>query len=622
MPSGPTIFVQIASYRDPECQWTVRDLFDKAEHPSRVTVGICAQCDPVKDARCFLEPSPRPAQTKIISVLPGESKGVCWARAQAQTLFEDQDYVLMIDSHMRFIPGWDSALIAELARCPSTKPFLSSYPPGYKPPDVLEASPRPVVLRAKNFTESGDIRFEGESLPGDPEKPLRGAFLAAGFIFAPGKFVREIPYDPYMYFDHEEATLAARAYTHGWDVYSATKTFLYHYYYDHLREKEKRPMHWEDRKDWGELQTLSRARFNYLLAGRLPEGNREALADIGRYGLGNARSLKDYEEFCGIDFRNKKVSEKAGRSLFIEGIDRYRHPAASGYSTAFKKGQHMSKKRLDESWKGWLKCNLDRQCNPEELLGILLKAEFSIDSIRECMGDKFPLHSDLLGDLKEGIDYRALSAVRLTRPEAEVGARKIDTDRLQLYTLDDFMSERECDDIVEIITRNLRPSTITIPSTDKYFRTSSTCDLSFLGIPVVQALDEKIARTLGISLPYSEGIQAQRYEVGQEFKAHTDFFEPGTEEHAKFGGERGNRTWTFMVYLNSVPEGGGGGTKFFAIDKTFFPRKGQAVIWNNLYPDGTVNRDTLHAGMPVEKGQKVIITKWFREKGGGPMFSD
>lgn len=73
-----------------------------------------------------------------------------------------------------------------------------------------------------------------------------------------------------------------------------------------------------------------------------------------------------------------------------------------------------------------------------------------------------------------------------------------------------------------------------------------------------------------------------------------------------------------MIYLNDTPKGGG--THFLYLDQIFYPKQGQAVIWNNLYPDGTPNRNTLHHGMPVEEGQKVIITKWFREKGSGDMF--
>ena len=65
-----------------------------------------------------------------------------------------------------------------------------------------------------------------------------------------------------------------------------------------------------------------------------------------------------------------------------------------------------------------------------------------------------------------------------------------------------------------------------------------------------------------------------------------------------------------------------GGTKFHKIGHTFQPKKGQAVLWNNLNPDRTPNAATLHSGEPVLAGHKVIITKWFRELGSGPMFYD
>jgi prolyl 4-hydroxylase len=214
-------------------------------------------------------------------------------------------------------------------------------------------------------------------------------------------------------------------------------------------------------------------------------------------------------------------------------------------------------------------------------------------------------------------DYNAIAAPPLIRSSL-AGLRQINTDKLQLFTLDNFLSAAECSEIVDLINLHLRPSTVTIDSEDTHFRTSRTCDLSLLNHPVVNAVDEKIGRTLGIRLAYAEGNQAQRYDVGQQFKAHTDYFEPGTDEFATFGGRVGNRTWTFMVYLNEGMEGGG--TQFVAIDRLFQPRLGQAVIWNNLYPDGRPNRDTLHSGTPVTAGHKIIITKWFRAKGRGPMF--
>ena len=280
-------------------------------------------------------------------------------------------------------------------------------------------------------------------------------------------------------------------------------------------------------------------------------------------------------------------------------------------------------KQLDASWKDWLQTNIDRKCDPEQLLTILLRNDFDIAHIRECMGAHFPAQSPVAavaaGKTPDDIDYAAMAKTRITRADSGLPVMRFNTDRVQLYVYDDFMSAQECDAIAKIIDKNLRPSTVTVPKEgDNYYRTSSTSDLSLLNDDTVKTLDEKIARALGIQLAYSEGIQGQRYEVGQEFKQHTDFFAPHSQEFERFGGSRGQRTWTFMVYLNDV--GSGGGTRVVKLDHTFMPRKGRALVWNNLHPDGSVNYDTTHAGLPIEKGHKTIITKWFRARGKGPVF--
>jgi prolyl 4-hydroxylase len=252
-----------------------------------------------------------------------------------------------------------------------------------------------------------------------------------------------------------------------------------------------------------------------------------------------------------------------------------------------------------------------------------MKNGFSVDSIRQHMGLLFPAGSPLLSGIDYAcgspeIDYPAIARCRLTRLDSGIPVQQVLTAKLQLYVLDGFMNDQECDRVIEISRQHLRPSTMTTGDRDKDYRTSTTCDLALLDDPFISRIDEKISRTLGIRLPYSEGIQAQRYEAGQEFKQHTDYFVPGTEEYDAYAGYRGQRTWTFTVYLNE--EMTGGGTRFFAIDKTFAPRKGTAIIWNNLTANGRPNPHTLHAGLPVKTGHKIIITKWFRERGNGPMF--
>ncbi|MFL6547088.1 MAG: prolyl hydroxylase family protein [Povalibacter sp.] len=277
--------------------------------------------------------------------------------------------------------------------------------------------------------------------------------------------------------------------------------------------------------------------------------------------------------------------------------------------------------QLDGPWQSWLKENLQRGCDPQGLLETLLKHGFTEESIMRSLaiitGD---LESSGAMSDESSCDYEAIAQPPLLRRASTPQLQRVPSDSLQLFTFDDFMSAAECDAIVEIANHHLRPSTVTVESGDKYYRTSRTCDLSLLNSSVVAALDLKIATTLGIRPEYSEGIQAQRYDVGEQFKKHTDYFEPGTTEYARFAAERGNRTWTFMVYLNEGMEGGG--TRFVNIERTFQPKKGQAVLWNNLYADGTPNHDTLHSGEPVTRGHKIIITKWFRENGLGPMFFD
>jgi len=196
--------------------------------------------------------------------------------------------------------------------------------------------------------------------------------------------------------------------------------------------------------------------------------------------------------------------------------------------------------------------------------------------------------------------------------------RRLENPHVDLFTLEDFLNPRECARLMALVGHHLRPSSVAaIDDLRREFRSSTTAYIGHLRSPAATAVDAKICRTLGIRAAYSEGIQAQRYDVGQEFKPHWDAFEPGSEALRRFGGVRGNRTWTFMVYLNEDMEGGA--TRFTELDIAVRPKTGMALLWNNLNADGTPNLATRHCGEPVTRGHKVIITKWFRVHGDGPV---
>lgn len=197
------------------------------------------------------------------------------------------------------------------------------------------------------------------------------------------------------------------------------------------------------------------------------------------------------------------------------------------------------------------------------------------------------------------------------RLEQLQGIQRIPHPKIELFQLKDFIAPDLRDTLIAMIDRERRPSEIADANGDGYFRTSETCDLH-RDEKAVQELERKLFEANGIDPKFGEPCQGQRYDVGQEFKAHTDYFTPGGPGYEEFCSVSGQRTWTFMVYLNAVEAGGA--TRFKAIGKTFQPEAGKLVCWNNARPDGSVNPNTLHHGMKVRKGVKFVITKWYREK--------
>ena len=194
------------------------------------------------------------------------------------------------------------------------------------------------------------------------------------------------------------------------------------------------------------------------------------------------------------------------------------------------------------------------------------------------------------------------------------GVQRVPSDRLELFQLRNFLDNDLCASLIQQIEAERRPSTLADANGDEYFRTSETCDLS-PDLPEVRELERRLENLSGIDPAYGEPVQGQRYIVGQEFKPHSDYFTPGGQDWDRYCSVAGQRSWTFMIYLNAVEAGGA--TRFKCIGKTFQPEAGKLLCWNNRKPDRSINPNTLHHGMKVRKGVKYVITKWYREKPWG-----
>lgn len=194
------------------------------------------------------------------------------------------------------------------------------------------------------------------------------------------------------------------------------------------------------------------------------------------------------------------------------------------------------------------------------------------------------------------------------------GVQQVPSPKVAMFIVKNFLDQDTCTELMRLVDLDRRPSTIADPNGDNYFRTSETCDLKSEN-PTVHRVEMAIADLLGIDPRHGESLQGQRYEVGQEFKAHTDYFEPTGQDYQRYCSVSGQRTWTAMAYLNDVEAGGA--TRFKTLDKIVQPETGKLVVWNNLRTNGTVNPSTLHHAMKVRAGTKYVITKWYRERPWG-----
>ena len=201
------------------------------------------------------------------------------------------------------------------------------------------------------------------------------------------------------------------------------------------------------------------------------------------------------------------------------------------------------------------------------------------------------------------------------RLAANPQALRIPSNLLEISVVRDFLTAAECQKLIDLIDRERVPSQLLSPNEDPEFRTSESCNLQ-PGHPIVRQIEDKITDLTGIPYEHGETVQGQRYAIGQQFKAHHDFFytdQPYWPEMERCGGQR---TWTAMIFLNT-PEGGGQ-TVFEKADIRVTPRARNLLIWNNLDGVGTPNPFSMHRAMPVTAGTKYVITKWFRERPWSP----
>ncbi len=301
------IFVSIASYRDPELLKTIESLLSNAENPEDLRLVIAWQHSDA-DTWDNLDAYKNDDRFKILDIDHKESKGVCWARNIIQKEYALEDYYFQLDSHHRFEKNWDTTLIDYLhfLQCKGhKKPLLSSYLPSYFP-DTEIRTQEVWGLNIDRFLPEGAVFLRPYHIDNweGLKEPFKARFTSAHFIFTLGSFALDVPYDPNLYFHGEETSIAARAFTNGYDLFSPHRPIVYHEY---TRSGKKK--HWDDTTNWSELDKESYKRFR-MLFGMYPGCTPCQRKGLNPYVFGTDRTLQDYQRYVGLKFETRQIHKE------------------------------------------------------------------------------------------------------------------------------------------------------------------------------------------------------------------------------------------------------------------------------------------------------------------------
>jgi prolyl 4-hydroxylase len=185
----------------------------------------------------------------------------------------------------------------------------------------------------------------------------------------------------------------------------------------------------------------------------------------------------------------------------------------------------------------------------------------------------------------------------------------------RVFACDDFISGEWCDWLMERARPRLAPATVYAPeglrtadgrsNSDSILRPEAS-DL------VSELVNARIARAVGLPLANQEHTHVLHYEAGQEFKPHFDFIDTRSDYGARNVEAFGQRVATMLIYLNDGYDGGE--TLFLRPNLRFKGKKGAALMFFNVQPDGAPDVNTRHAGLAPTRGEKWLLSKWVRSK--------
>tara|TARA_E500000178_G_scaffold356118_1_gene431794 strand:+ start:2360 stop:3613 length:1254 start_codon:yes stop_codon:yes gene_type:complete len=309
------IFVNLASYRDPECYKTIQSLINNSSNWKNLRIVVCEQNSIEDIPYNYNLNNIYNSIIRVIKMNYLDARGPTRARYLIQQLYNKEEYYLQIDSHTRFEKHWDLKLINSIKNLPD-KSCLTQYLPDYP------LSGDEITIKLRDSLNVNQINaMDGFSRIGssyiDSDKVYDKPFSANGwsgcFSFSKGDICHDAPIDPYTpdVFFGEEMDMALRLFTRGWNFYSPHYPIAYTNF-----DRSYRDTFWQ-KKGAGydkNITLSSRLRIHYrlgtlpyLLKSKIENDYPELIINHNLFTLGNERNLKDYEKLIGFNFKTEKT---------------------------------------------------------------------------------------------------------------------------------------------------------------------------------------------------------------------------------------------------------------------------------------------------------------------------
>lgn len=303
-----TIFINIPSYHDPEIWETVSNFYNNAKYPERIYFGITNQTDAVDLHKEVLDKFPR-VDMDIIE--PGSIVGCQPARLNSHKFYKNQDYYLNMDSHMRSIKNWDEELICdfEMLQAARGKSVITSYAAPYDKDENGNDIVKDIDYSTMFYMSESNIEsFKSKGIPQfcaynhSYGVEIPSPYISGHFFFTSKEAIADAPFVKEVMFTEEEIFMAVRFFTAGYNIFTPKKTYVYHRY-----GRNGRRLFWEDFPEvWNKKDLESRNFVTNILENNIVSEN----------GILGKRTLREFEEYSGIRFKERTLSEKVIHGKF------------------------------------------------------------------------------------------------------------------------------------------------------------------------------------------------------------------------------------------------------------------------------------------------------------------